>query len=228
MKIGFDVISDLRLSPEDSFNWEGKATSLYCLIPGNISSDLRTIKQTLLHLSRFYQGVFYSIGTVEYENTTNIEQRTTEILNVCRSVKNVAILHHHVVIIEGIAIAGANGWYGYASTDEQKNVMDDHRLEDIGYLKNTIERLQMHIDVKKIIVVSSSVPAPELYFGEEPSDVNSQFNLSLVLMSDTEKKVSNWVYGTYGKAVDTTIGNINYVSNGYFNRKPYWAKRIEL
>ena len=51
--IGFDLISDLNLSPEDSFNWEGKATSLYCIIAGNISEDLRTIKQTLSHLSKF-------------------------------------------------------------------------------------------------------------------------------------------------------------------------------
>ena len=28
MKIGFDVISDLNLSPEDSFNWEGAAGNI--------------------------------------------------------------------------------------------------------------------------------------------------------------------------------------------------------
>ena len=55
--IGFDVISDLNLSAEDSFNWEGKATSLYCIVAGNVSSDLRTVLQTLTHVGRFYQGV---------------------------------------------------------------------------------------------------------------------------------------------------------------------------
>lgn len=62
MKIGFDVISDLNLGPDEQFSWEGKATSLYCIIAGNISNDLRTIHQILLHLSHFYQGVFYTAG----------------------------------------------------------------------------------------------------------------------------------------------------------------------
>ena len=53
MNIGFDVISDLNLDAEDSFDWEGKATSLYLIIAGNISSDLRVIHQTLVHLSRY-------------------------------------------------------------------------------------------------------------------------------------------------------------------------------
>ena len=62
MTIGFDVISDLFLTPEESFNWEGKATSLYCVIAGNISNDVKVITQTLRHLSRFYQGIFYIDG----------------------------------------------------------------------------------------------------------------------------------------------------------------------
>ena len=57
--IGFDVIGDLNLSINDSFNWENKATSLYCIVAGNISTNLRVVRQTLLHLGQFYQGVFY-------------------------------------------------------------------------------------------------------------------------------------------------------------------------
>ena len=44
--IGFDIISDLNLQPDDSFNWENKATSLYCIVAGNNSSDLRTVIQS--------------------------------------------------------------------------------------------------------------------------------------------------------------------------------------
>ena len=77
--IGFDVVSDLNLSPNDSFNWEGKATSLYCLVAGNVSSDSRTIVQTLAHLARFYQGVFYVPGMLEYQTTLSINERTDEI-----------------------------------------------------------------------------------------------------------------------------------------------------
>jgi hypothetical protein len=111
MKIGFDVISDLNLEPNEQFDWEGKATSLYCIIAGNISNDLRTIHQILLHLSHFYQGVFYTAGSLEYEGVTNISARTNELTNISKKIRNVAYLHNHVVIIDGIALVGTNGWF---------------------------------------------------------------------------------------------------------------------
>ena len=228
--IGFDLISDLNLSPNDSFDWEGKATSLYCIIAGNISEDLRTIKQTLSHLSKFYQGIFYTLGSLEYHNSPDIHKRTEEIHKYCRSVRNLAIMHHHVVVIDGIAVIGANGWYGDSIiTDEGVNeILEVHRNEDILYLKNTIERLQKHLDVKKIMVVSNSVPSIDLYFGEHPDTIDTQLNLSISLLADTESKVSHWLYGTYGKVVDTNINNINYINNSCFKRNPYWAKRVEI
>jgi hypothetical protein len=227
--IGFDLISDLNLSPEDSFNWEGKATSLYCIIAGNISEDLRTIKQTLSHLSKFYQGIFYTLGSLEYHNISDIVKRTNEIRKACHSVRNLAIMHHHVVVIDGIAVIGANGWYGNTTYDEETaSIIEVHRNEDILYLKNTIERLQKHLDVKKIVIVSNSVPGIELYFGEHPETVDIQLNLNIALIADTENKVSHWLYGTYGKVVDTNINDINYINNSSFNRNPYWAKRVEI
>ena len=227
--IGFDLISDLNLSPEDSFNWEGKATSLYCIIAGNISADLYTIKQTLSHLSKFYQGIFYTLGSLEYHNISDIVKRTNEIRKACHSVRNLAIMHHHVVVIDGIAVIGANGWYGNTTYDEETaSIIEVHRNEDILYLKNTIERLQKHLDVKKIVIVSNSVPGIDLYFGEHPETVDIQLNLNIALIADTENKVSHWLYGTYGKVVDTNINDINYINNSSFNRNPYWAKRVAI
>lgn len=228
--IGFDLISDLNLTPQDNFNWEGKATSLYCIIAGNISDNLPIIRQTLLHLSNYYQGIFYTLGSMEYNNTSDVLRRTDEIHKLCRTVKNVAVMHHHVVIVDGIAIIGANGWYGnVVSTDpEIDKLIEQHRNEDILYLKNTVEKLQKHIDVKRIIVASNSVPSPNLYFGEHPATIESQLNLGIALLSDSESKISHWVFGTYGKVVDIHISGINYINNGCFRRNPYWAKRIEV
>lgn len=229
MTIGFDVISDLNLSPEDSFNWEGKATSLYCVIAGNISSDLRTIYQTLAHLSKFYQGIFYTIGSLEYEGVDDINHRTDEIFNI-NKLPNVVLLHHHVVIVDGVAIVGANGWYGIKHDVNLKREIsiENQRYEDLYYLKSTIEKLQRHLDVKRIMVVSHSAPGPELYFGEEPKEIDAHLSLDLVLPSDTENKISHWVYGSYGKVVDTTIDGINYINNSCYKRRPYWAKRVEI
>lgn len=229
MKIGFDVISDLYLNPDDKFDWEGKATSLYCVIAGGISNDLLTVRNVLNNLGKYYQGVFYIPGPLEYENSDNIARRTEELIKITNTVRNVAFLHHNVVIIDGIAVIGVNGWYGIQTV----GLIDDIRIEgqrhdDIVYLKSTIEKLQKHLDVKKILVVSNSVPGIELYFGEEPEIIHSQLSINLALATDTEHKVSNWVFGTYGKVVDTTINNINYINNSYYKRQPYWAKRIEI
>ncbi len=220
--IGFDVISDLHLSPEDSFNWEGKATSLYCIVAGNISRDLRTIHQTLCHLSHFYQGIFYTIGSLEYDGFTDISLRTEEIIRTCRGIRNVALLMSNVVIIQHVAIVGANGWYGQKYDD----LYDMRQFEDISYLGHSIEKLQLHQDVKKIIVVTNSVPNPALFFGEEDDSIYDQIPPSICLEKDTERKVSHWVFN-YKKIVDATIDGINYVNNPYLSR-PYWAKRITV
>ena len=230
MKIGFDVISDLNLKPNELFGWESKATSLYCIIAGNISNDLRTIHKILLHLSHFYQGVFYTAGTLEYEGTSDISTRTNELLTVCKSIRNVAYLHNHVVIIDGIAIVGSNGWFNDEDTYPllTLDAIENERYQDIGYLSNAIEKLQLHLDVKKIIIVSHSAPSHELFFGEEPDLIYSMPPLKLSLIKDLESKVTHWVYGHYDKTVDIVIDGINYVNNSYYNRNPYWAKRIEI
>jgi hypothetical protein len=183
-----------------------------------------------LHLSRFYQGIFYTLGSTEYHQVSDIDARTAEIHKMCQTIKNVAVMHHHVVIVDGIALAGANGWYGNTvpSDEATEALTEQHRNEDILYLKNTVDRLQKHLDVKKIILVSNSVPSEELYFKEQPESIQNQLNLGMILAYDTESKVSHWVYGTYGKVVDTTIRGINYINNSYYNRSLYWAKRIEV
>ena len=229
MKIGFDVISDLNLEPDEHFDWDGKATSLYCIIAGNISNDLRTIHQILLHLSHFYQGVFYTAGSLEYEGVSNIETRTNEILNITKTIRNVAYLHNHVVIIDGVAILGTNGWLiDEFSHTLLPTMIENERYQDLGYLSNSLEKLQLHLDVKKILIVTHSAPGYELFFGEEPEEIYSIPPLKLSLIKDLEGKVTHWIYGQYNKSVDIELDGINYINNSYYKRNPYWAKRIEV
>lgn len=228
MKIGFDLISDLNLAPDDSFNWENKATSLYCVIAGNISSDLRTVALVLSHLSRFYQGVFYTPGSLEFQGIDDYDKRIKEISRTCKKIRNVALLHHHVVIIDGVAILGCPGWYGGEKDDDFEQKHSISRFEDLIYLKSSIERLQKHLDVKKILLLTNGVPNEKLYFGEVPPEAKVLPELSMTLMADLESKVSHWAYGSYGKIVDTKIDSINYLCNPYYKKNPYWAKRIDI
>jgi len=100
-EIGFDIISDLNLDPNDSFNWENKATSLYCIVAGNISSNLRTVIQVLLHLSTKYQGVFFVPGRLEYETSDNFAKRTEELSSIAQGIPNLVMLYQNVIVVDG-------------------------------------------------------------------------------------------------------------------------------
>lgn len=227
--IGFDVISDLNLHPGEYFNWEGKSTSLYCLVAGNVSNDLITVVATLGHLARFYQGVFYVPGALEYENALTIVSRTKELLNLTKSLPNVCMLHQHVAIIDGVAVVGINGWNEVGDSLTLDNLLPAAaRHEDITYLQKAVSKLQKHLDVKKIVVVTNAVPNPSLYFGQAPQIVEDQIPLHVILDSDTEHKITQWVFGSYDRSVDKTINNVNYVSNPYQSDMPYWAKRLTI
>ena len=231
MNIGFDVISDLNLDAEDSFDWEGKATSLYLIIAGNISNDLRVIHQTLIHLSQFYRGIFYNPGSLEHDNMHLVKNRYFELSQLCKSINNVALLYRHVVVLDGIAILGSNGWYGSkidAPTTLEKLHLHAQHVEDVSYMGSSLEKLQLHLDVKKVLMVTHCVPGPNLFFGEQPEIIADQIPLTQSLMNDTEYKVTTWIYGSYDKNVDAIIDNINYINNSCYGKNPYWPKRIDI
>jgi len=229
MTIGFDIISDLNLNEGAVFDWEGKPTSLFCLVAGNISSNLKTTLKVLHHLSSQYQGVFFIDGTLEVNDPYERDELVDNIGKQCSKLRNVVYLHNNVVVVDGVAIVGINGWYKnyetHSSSDEMQ--LQTNFLDDLLYLQKTIERLQLHVDVRKIIVMSNCVPSNKLYFGEDVG-VLSSITLDNVESSDTEHKISHWVYATHGKIVDTTINRINYVNNPKHDREPYHAKRIEV
>jgi hypothetical protein len=160
-----------------------------------------------------------------------VKHRNDELSRICKTIKNVAYLHKHVVIINGVAILGCNGWYVNKigiDTELEKLHLHAQHIEDVQYLGLSLEKLQLHLDVKKILVVTNSAPSPELFFGEEPHNIAEYYALKDALLSDTESKVSHWVYGSYHKNVDTTIDNINYINNSCFDKDPYWPKRIDI
>lgn len=229
MEVSFDVISDLCLGPNDNFSWVNKATSLYCIVAGNVSSDTSVLIQTLGHLARFYQGVFYIPGNLEYDGFSDIDMRTEELVAICDILDGVTILHRSIVIIDGIAIVGINGWGCLSDSYDLENIHKLHeREDDLLYLNATIERLQVHLDVKKILIASNAVPRKELYFGQIPQNIETMPNFSSCETYDTEKKISNWVFGTYTNVVDIKINNINYTNNVYYNLKNYWSKIVTI
>lgn len=229
MAFGFDIISDLYITDHKTFNWENKPTSLYCLIPGNITNDVHTLYTVLKHLSKCYQGVFYIDGSLEHNFIHEKDLVTTEIGKICAKIKNVIYLHNNVVVVEGIALIGVNGWDNniIVNSDDDKFQIKSYKYDDLLYLEKTVERLQLHVDVKKILILSNSVPTDKLYFGELPS-TEEDVDLIMVLGADTENKITSWVFGHHKKIVDANIEGINYLNNPCHDRNPYYAKRINI
>jgi hypothetical protein len=185
--------------------------------------------QVLVHLSKYYQGVFFVPGSLEYKNTDDIATRTDEIAHLCSHIPNVILLHQTIIVVDGVGVVGINGWSNAGSVDTISEMMRTAaRYEDAKYLTATLGKLQKHLDVKKIIVITNAVPKEELYFGEEPITVYDQTPLTNLLDVDTEHKVKHWVFGTYTKPVDTVLNDIQYLNNPYLGNKPYWPKRLTV
>jgi hypothetical protein len=122
-----------------------------------------------------------------------------------------------VVIIDGVAILGATGWY------ENSELMEAE--SDCIYLAQSVSKLQLHKDVKRIVMVSNTVPNSDFYFGE-PTEIDVP--LTLCLGSDTENKISHWVYGQQDTNTEVTVDQITYINNSAYGKTPYWPKRISV
>lgn len=229
MEISFDIISDLNLSEDDKFVWDDKVTSLFCIVAGNLSHDLKIVQKTLTYLSTLYQGVFYIDGALENTNLELHGELVSQLHKICKNINNTVYLHNNIIIFNGVAVIGINGWYGnhYEYTLSDNFIIESMRRDDLVYLYNTIKRLQLHIDVKNILIVSNSVPDKKLYFHEMDGFIDD-IGPSIALKPDTERKVKTWVFGTYNKMVDTVIDDINYVSNPKRQEQNYYAKRITI
>ena len=228
MIVGFDFISDLNLSSQDIFDWEGKPTSLFCLVAGNISADITIVQQTLKNLGKYYHGVFFIDGSLENSDPLLLEYRVKELTKFTNSHRNIVYLHTNVVVVDGIALVGINGWENNQVNNTEMDLFQSkiNRYDDVMYLERTLERLQLHVDVKKIIIISNCVPSRQMYFGlNDPID---ELYPDSALELDTERKVSKWVFGSSPIMVDTVIDGVRFVNNPKTANVPFYPKRIEI
>jgi predicted phosphohydrolase len=229
MNLTFDIISDLNLTEEDDFNWSDKVTGLFCLVPGNVSSDYNVVRKTLGHLSKLYKGVFYVDGELEHKDNYKLKSENVELLGqICNAMPNVVYLHSSVTVMNGVAVVGVNGWYKSHKDLEllESGYISSYMYDDLAYLNNTIKKLQLHMEVKDIIIISSSIPDKQLYYGNDKNELD-ELCLTTCVIADTEKKIKYWAYGTYEMA-NANLSGIHFISNPRNSKNPYYAKTINL
>lgn len=256
MTINFDVISDLYLESMEGFSWEGKATSLFCIIAGNISSNHDVLFDFLEYLSQYYEAVFYIDGDLEHDEFNGDFNRSYNSLrDNIDEIKKVVFLHENIVILNGAALLGTNGWTTFDFINESmldtnidfldsRNMVPEHisgeiyrmAITDQHYMFNSVETAQTMADINNLIVVTNSVPKPEFlvhdkeYAGTILGDTAGNNGIVECLQHDTEGKVSTWIFGKYLGDLDYTINGVRYVNNPGKNKETsvYFPKIIKI
>jgi hypothetical protein len=260
MTFAFDLISDLHVETWDKFDWAGQATSPVCVVAGDIARTIDLTVETLTHLGECYQAVFYIDGNDEHRwQLDTLNQSYKDLADRLVKIKNVVFMREHVVVINGVAIVGTNGWWSYdfdlgIDADQTRSWFQDvyqinktavdnvasAALNDAAYLIHSVKKLQTHPDVRSIVVVSHTVPAPWLVEHDIALSGSWRFNttgnphLELALNEDTEHKIHTWCFGHYHQSVDRIANGIRYTNNcrgrgdTEWCQRPYYPKRIEI
>ncbi len=239
MQFVFDLISDLHVDQWKKFDWSMQPTSPVCVVAGNVAAGHKATIDVLRHLAQCYHAVFYIDGKVEhqaYQNDLfNSYHHLTE--RIAR-IPKVVYLQDNVIVLNGVALLATNGWWEfdfdnqidseaaqqwYRDTyDVSQDVIDQikHMAEfDTQYMINGIRRLQTHTDVKKIVIITHTVPDPALIDHDIAVVGTPQFNclgnrtMMQAMAADTENKICTWCFGHYNGSVDQIRSGIRFINN---------------
>lgn len=239
MSFAFDLISDLHVETWGQFDWDHQATSPVCVVAGDIARDRDTVIRTLRHLGRCYQAVFYIDGNDEHHSyLEDLGSSYNDLVRRIKRIPNVVYLQDNVVIVEGVAILGTNGWFGFdfdlgidaeqadqwcqekyhMSADATKSIARMSNT-DASYMIASVQKLQRHADVRKIVMVTHTVPDPALIAHDIDLDGHMKFNtmgnrlMMQAMAADTESKIHTWCFGHYHGSIDQTRSGIRFVNN---------------
>ena len=263
MQFSFDLISDLHTETwPETFDWSGQATSPFCVVAGDIAKDQNQVCHVLKNLSENYQAVFYIDGNDEHKyQMTQLGLSYSNLSQKIKRIKNCVYLQDNVVVINGIAFLAANGWWGFdLDSDipmevsrqwwEQDMIKNNYAIDaetvrrmsvvDADYIIKSVKRLQRHNDVKKIVVITHTVPNIEIIKHDISIQGQPKFNvlgnklMNQALGCDTENKIHTWCFGHYHGPVDQYHNGVRYVNNcrgrgdTLYKQVAYFPKRITI
>lgn len=252
MQLAFDLISDFHDDTWPDFDWSGQPTSPIAVVAGDVARDRDRVIQILTHLGQCYQAVFYIDGNEEHkDHWDDIGRSYRDLADRIRSIPNVVYLHDNVIIVDGVAILGTNGWFGYdfdGMTDPDQVMqwcvhtyrtpmsviqgIQAQALQDARYMISSIKRLQTHQDVKRIVVVTHTVPDPQLIAHDPQLAHTHKFNvmgnryMMQALGVDTENKIHTWCFGHYHNGVDKIYRGIRFLNNCRGRGDTEWKQHV--
>jgi hypothetical protein len=253
MQFSIDLISDLHVDSWDQpFDWTGLATSPYCIVAGDVARDRKVLYETLHHLGQCYQAVFYIDGNDEHVNTyEDLAASYKDLTKKIDKIPNVVFLQDNVVVVDGVAILGTNGWWGYDldphvdpfeasewfqdrtnTSFETAKAVARMSTADATYMVSSVARLQAHMDVQKIIMVTHTVPESELITHDIDLEGTARFNtmgnadMCQALLADHGHKIHTWCFGHYHGSVDQYRNGIRFVNNCRGRQGTQWLQHV--
>jgi Icc-related predicted phosphoesterase len=253
MKLAFDLISDLHVETwPEPFDWTGMATSMICVVAGDISRDRQIVVDTLRHLGNCYRAVLYVDGNDEHRySLQDLGESYKSLAEELEDIPNVVFMQDNVIIIDGIAFLGTNGWWTYDLDDgidyDQTKLWFQDRyqvdrtvadgieamaLQDFAYLARSVDRLQTHQEVEKIVLVTHT--APLLHLVDHDPEIANTYRLNCTgnshiiraLAKDTESKINTWVFGHYHNDIDRVFDGVRFVNNCRGRGNTPWCKSV--
>jgi len=247
MQITFDLISDLNIIYD--LDWEGQPTSLYCVVAGNISRDRNVLLETLEHLGKQYKTVFYIDGSLDHrDQLSDISESFRELKCQIKKMNNVIFLQDNIAFTDNVAFIACNGWWTYdfdpyIDGDQTELLLKEEwqcntgdlanvyalAYSDARYMSSSIKKLQEYEEIEKIVIITNTVPVPQLIH-DTLSRESVRFNLlgnSLLRqckIGDTRGLIDTWCFGHYENPVDEVFDGIRFVSNPRRNLEDAWDK----
>jgi hypothetical protein len=196
--------------------------------------------------------VFYIDGNDEhYSYLEDLGASYNDLARRLKRIANVVYLQDNVVIVNGVAILGTNGWFGFdfdlginaeqvdqwcqekyhMSADATKSIARMSNT-DASYMINSVQKLQRHADVRKIVMVTHTVPDPALIAHDIDLDGHMKFNtmgnrlMMQAMAADTENKIHTWCFGHYHGSVDQTRSGIRFVNNCRGRNGTMYSKHV--
>lgn len=253
MQFAFDLISDLHIETwSEPLDFRGRATAPMAIVAGDISQDRDIMLATLENLSASYQAVFYIDGNDEHgQHLENLTQGYRSLVRQIKPMKNVVYLQDNVIVIDGVAILGTNGWWGFdfdLSVDVEQSMLwyADRRCitpaavqgirkmsaQDATYMVQSVKKLQTHNDVKAIVMVTHTVPDPALIEHDIELDGMHRFNcmgnryMMQALAADTERKIHTWCFGHYHGSIDQVRSGVRFINNCRGRGDSAWGNTV--
>jgi len=225
-----------------------------CVVAGDIARDHDLVARTLTHLGRCYQAVFYIDGNEEHvQHWHDLAGSYALLQRRLATVPNVVYLHGNVAVIDGVAILGTNGWWGFdlcqhidrdqtmawykhKCAGEVPDIVLQQILQmsetDAAYMQASVARLQQHADVQHIVMVTHTVPDARLIDHDIELEGTWRFNcmgnsgMIDVLDRDVHGKIHTWCFGHYHRAVDQIRDRVRYVNNCQGRANTAWSQHV--